>query len=72
MAAYCSLLDKDLRDKRKTAEADISELLAASYASMFGAEAGRRLKAVHTAFYRSPPEALFGPAAAADFVGWNL
>lgn len=72
VAAYCSLLDKDLRDKRKTAEADISDLLAASYASMFGAEAGRRLKAVPTAFYRAPPEALFGPSAAADFGGWKL
>lgn len=73
VAAYCSILDKDLRDRKKTSEVDISELLAASYASMFAAETGRRLKAVPTAFYRTPPERLFeGPAVAADWPGWVL
>ncbi len=73
VSAYCTILDKDLRDRKKTSEVDISELLTASYASMFAAEAGRRLKAVPTAFYRTPPERLFeGPAVAADWPGWTL
>ncbi len=72
VAAFCSLLDKDLRDRKRTSEADISGLLPASYASMFAAEAGRRLKTVPTAFYRAPPTALFGAEAAADYSGWRL
>lgn len=73
MAAYCGHLDKDLRDRKKTSELDVGELLGAAYASMFGAEAGRRLKAVPTAFYRAPPARLFeGAAVAADWAGWAL
>ena len=72
MAAFCATLDKDLRDRKKTSEADDSQLLAGSYASLFAVEAGRRLKAVQTAFYRAPPEALFGGEAAPDFPGWRL
>ena len=85
MAAACALLDKDLRDRRKTSEADVAPLLPASYASLLGGEAARRLKTVPTAFYRQPPEVLFGSssgeggggggegdAAAPDFPGWAL
>ena len=70
VAAYCAHLDKDLRDRKKTSEVDISELLGASYASMFAAEAARRLKAVPTAFYSQPPQRLFEADAAADWAGW--
>ncbi|PRW44488.1 nucleolar complex 4-like protein [Chlorella sorokiniana] len=73
VAAYCAVLDKDLRDRKKTSEVDVSEAMAAGYASMFGSEVSRRLKQVPTAFYRSPPEALFADAAcAADWAGWAL
>ena len=73
VAAYVSILDKDLRDRKKTAEVDVGEAMGAGYASMFAAEAGRRLKQVPAAFYRAPPEALFADAAcAADWAGWAL
>lgn len=71
VAAYCAVLDKDLRDRKKTSEVDVGETLGAGYASMFGGEVGRRLKQVPTAFYRSPPEALFADGACtADWAGW--
>ncbi|PSC69895.1 nucleolar complex 4-like protein [Micractinium conductrix] len=73
VAAYCTVLDKDLRDRKKTSELDVSDLLASSYASLFAVEAGRRLKAVPTAFYRAPPERLFeAGGAGADWAGWVL
>ena len=72
MASFATILDKDLRDRRKTAEADIQDLLSASYASMFGVEAGKRLRQVAAAFYREPPARLFGGGAAADWPGWAL
>lgn len=51
----------------------MSDLLGAGYASLFASEAGRRLRAVPTAFYREPPERLFeGAAVAADWAGWAL
>ena len=54
-------------------ELDVSDLLASSYASLFAVEAGRRLKAVPTAFYRAPPERLFeAGGAGADWAGWVL
>lgn len=69
VAAACGALDKDLSDKRKTAEVDITELLDGSYAAMFRKEAGRRMKAVPTAFYREPPSKLFDTGME-DFAGW--
>ncbi len=73
VAAYCSVLDKDLRDRKKTSEVDVGEALGAGYASMIVSEVSRRLKQVPTAFYRTPPEALFADAAcAADWAGWAL
>ena len=73
VAAYCSVLDKDLRDRKKTSEVDVGEAMGAGYASMFTSEVTRRLKQVPTAFYRTPPEALFADAAcAADWAGWAL
>lgn len=73
MSAYAAVLDKDLRDRKKTAELDIQDLLAASYASMFASEASKRLKQVPAAFYREPPARLFaGGGAADDWAGWAL
>ena len=70
VAAACGALDKDLSDKRKTAEVDVTELLDGSYAAMFRKEAGRRMKAVPTAFYRQPPNKLFNTGLE-DFAGWS-
>ena len=65
-----SVLDRDLTDRRKTAEVDAGELAGGSYASMLRTEAGRRLKAVPTAFYADPPTALFGERGPGGFEGW--
>lgn len=74
VAAFAAaLLDKDLSDRRKTAEVDIAPLRAGSYASMASTELGRRLKRVPTAFYGRKLERLFEPdGCAADFAGWSL
>ena len=72
MSTYCSILDKNLGDRLRTSEVDVSDLLAGSYASLFKAEAERRLKAVPVAFYSQPPTRLFDANCAADFAGWEL
>ncbi len=71
VAAGCAALARDLGDRRRTAEGDVAAALAESYATLFGREAGRRLKAAPTAFFAAPPAALFAPEAAADFPGWE-
>ena len=73
VAAFTCILDKDLSDRRRTAEVDIQPLLGDSYASRIGAELKKRLKAAPTAFYAQPPTALFPPeVAAAAFPGWDF
>lgn len=58
VAAFCSVFDKDLSDRRKTAEVDMGSGLDASYASMFTREVERRLKQVPAAFYAESPQGL--------------
>ena len=70
VATYTAILDRDLSDKKKTAEEDISTVVSASYSSLATAELQRRLKAVPVAFYAQPPSRLFDASATADFVGW--
>ena len=70
VASFCGTLEKDLSDRRKTAEIDIAEILTASYASMFNTEAERRIKGVPTAFYQRAPTKLFDANCLADFPGW--
>lgn len=71
VAAFSSIMDKDLADRRRTAEVDIQPLLGDSYASRIQAELKKRLKAAPTAFYAEPPQALFtANVAAAAFPGW--
>ena len=65
-----SILDKDLADRKKTAEVDVGALLRSSYSEYFAAEAEKRLKAVPVAFYSSPPAQLFPDAAKLEFPGW--
>lgn len=73
VASFTAILDKDLSDKKRTAEVDMQPLLGRSYGSRFATEASRRLKAVPTAHYTTPPRALF-PAAAlgSTLPGWSL
>ncbi len=70
VAAFCGTLEKDLSDRKKTAEVDVGDLSTSSYASMFESEAERRMKIVPTAFYQSAPHLLFDANCVSDFVGW--
>jgi U3 small nucleolar RNA-associated protein 19 len=73
VAAFVAVLDKDLTDRRKTAEVDIMPLLTGSYTSLVSAELARRLKRVPFAFYAEKPAGLFDKeACGGDFVGWSL
>ena len=59
VAAFVTVLDKDLTDRKKTAEVDIGPLLTSSYSELSAAELGRRLKHVPVAFYaQKAPELL--------------
>lgn len=59
-----TMLEKDMTNKVKTAEVDISEVLGTSYASLFDKEIKRRLKSVPTTVYAGTrsgvPQRLFG------------
>ena len=66
VSGYCSIFDKDLSDRKRTAEVDIGDVLTASYASLFKREVERRLKQVPAAFYAEPPTKVI-----ADFPGWS-
>jgi hypothetical protein len=46
VSAFCSVLDKDLSDRTKTSEVDITPLLMQSYSTLMGQELERRLKQV--------------------------
>lgn len=70
----CSILDKDLSDRVRTSEVDITPLLTASYASLLQQELGRKLRrGVPVAFYSSAPTGLFdGGLVGEDLAGWDL
>jgi len=76
VAAFVSVLDKDLSDRVKTAEVDLEPVLAASYSSLITQEAARRLKAVPMAFYTHLPATLlsndncFSSARGEKLAGW--
>jgi hypothetical protein len=74
VAAMCTVLDKDLSDRVRTSELDVTPLLAASYASLLQQELGRKLrKGVAVAFYSSTPAGLFdGGLIGDDLAGWDL
>ncbi len=72
VAAMVGVLDKDLSDRRRTAELDLAPLLGGSYASMAGAELARKVKRVPTAFYAERPRRLLDANCAADFAGWAI
>ena len=71
VAALVGVLDKDLSDRKRTAEIDLAPLLVGSYAGLAGAELARKAKRVSTAFYAEPPRRLLANCAA-DFAGWAV
>jgi hypothetical protein len=70
----CSILDKDLSDRVRTSEVDVTPLLTASYASLLQQELGRKLrKGVPVAFYSSMPIGLFDEGLVGEgLAGWDL
>ena len=70
VANYVSILDKDLGDRKRTAEVDVGALLRSSYSEYLMLETEKRLKSVPVAFYPAPPNQLFQDAAKVDFPGW--
>ncbi len=74
VSALCSALDKDLADRVRTSELDITPLLDASHASLLSDElGGRRLRrAVPVAFYETTPRGLWDDAAGAALAGWEV
>lgn len=68
--AATSLLDKDLTDRRKTAEMDCGALFPSSYTSMVVGEAKRRLKAVPTSYFKILPMDLAGSCPVSQ-LKWN-
>lgn len=68
----CVILEKDLTDRRKTAEINMGLLTKESYSSMISAELKKRVKRVPVAFYPKPPTKLFGEHCAEDFLGWSF
>jgi hypothetical protein len=64
------ILDKDLNDRRKTAELDIAPYVGGSYTGLLTVELNRRIKQVSTAFYPTPPKKLFDGNSATDFASW--
>ena len=71
VASYVSVLDKDLGDRKRTAEVDVQALLKSSYSELFTVEAEKRLKSVPVAFYAEPLCQLFPEAQRhAEFAGW--
>lgn len=65
-------LEKDLSDKKKTAELDISELIGGSYSNLVSNELSRRIKQVPVAFYQTAPKGLFDSLNESGFSEWTF
>jgi U3 small nucleolar RNA-associated protein 19 len=72
VSRYCSILEKDLSDRKRTAEIDVGDVLTASYTSMFTREVEKRLKSVPAAFYavEEMPKKVLDEQFNDDFRGW--
>ena len=66
------IMDKDLNDRKKTAELDITPHVGGSYTGLLAVELDRRITQVSTAFYPVPPTKLFDGNSALDFACWAL
>ncbi|MCL7030767.1 hypothetical protein MKW94_013521 [Papaver nudicaule] len=62
-------LENDLTVRAKTQEMGVSDFSSGSYATIFRAETGRRIKQVPLAFYNTIPTSLFPEG---EFAGWTL
>ena len=63
VSRFVAVLERELGNRKKTAEIDLSLLTGASYASMFEEENERRLKAAPLAFYEDAgkePKTMWG------------
>lgn len=58
VAAFVTVLDKDLTDRKKTSEVDVSAPAAGSYGSLITRLCKQRLKHVPVAYHREPPKQL--------------
>ena len=70
VATHVSILEKDLGDRKRTAEVDVGALLRSSYSEYFAMETQKRLKSVPVAFFPTAPTQLFPTAAQVEFPGW--
>ncbi|XP_077219879.1 CCAAT-binding factor isoform X2 [Tasmannia lanceolata] len=62
-------LENDLTVRAKTSEVTVKDFCSGSYATIFRAETGRRIKQVPLAFYNATPTSLF---IESDFPGWTF
>ncbi|CAL5354830.1 unnamed protein product [Camellia sinensis] len=62
-------LENDLTVRSKTTEVAVKDFSSGSYATIFRAEIGRRVKQVPLAFYKATPSSLFSES---DFAGWTF
>ena len=65
VAAYVTVLDKDLTDRKRTSELDITSHVAASYGSLVTRLCSQRLKYVPLKFHAQAPTQLLSPGDAA-------
>ena len=60
VSRFVAVLDRDVSNRMQTADIDVAALANASYATLFGEDVERRLKAVPLAFYaEQTPQALW-------------
>ncbi|XP_043712977.1 protein NUCLEOLAR COMPLEX ASSOCIATED 4 isoform X2 [Telopea speciosissima] len=69
VSRFVASLENDLTVRAKTTEVAVKDFSSGSYATIFKAEIGRRMKQVPLAFYKSTPTSLFSES---DFVGWTF
>lgn len=72
ISSYTAVLDRNLSDRKKTAELNLLDVIATSYSSMFEREVQRRLKQIPVAGYATLPRSLFDSKDAVDFPGWSF
>jgi hypothetical protein len=73
VARFCDVLNKDLTNRRKTADLPVTDTTGMSYATCLEEELARNMKRAPLAFYPVLPTTLLEPAALAPhFPGWDL
>ena len=72
VAVMVNILDRDLKDRKKTVEVDITPLAGSSYHSLITAMLAKRLKTVLVSFYAESPKKLLASASHAAYEGWTF